>query len=257
MTRIRQVWDSRLIERQELTADYLLLKVEAPPKLLFSPGMFVELHLPTEGFSLPRPFSVMSSTPGFLELLVKVVGRETNRLQACDTNCRLQLSGPLGTPFPEVPGELLLVGGGVGLAPLLFLERENPRRTTLMAGFRNSVEYKALASSLPGLQKAMLATDDGSAGYSGLVTELLVTHLQENDNNYSAAMVCGPEPMMRAVSHLLQPLPTWVSLESYMACGYGVCMGCVVEMRDGSWSRACCDGPVFRTDQLAGYRSDR
>jgi len=257
VARIRQVWDSRLIERKELTADYLLLKVEVPPELSFSPGMFIELSIPNEGFSLPRPFSVMSSATGFLELLVKVVGRETNRLKACDTDCQLQLSGPLGTPFPEVQGELLLVGGGVGLAPLLFLEREYTQRTTLLAGFRNSAEYRALAAFMPGLEHALLSTDDGSAGYSGLVTELLAAHMKENGNNYSAAMVCGPEPMMRAVSRLLQPLPTWVSLESYMACGYGVCMGCVVEMSDGSWSRACSEGPVFRSDQLAGYRSDR
>jgi dihydroorotate dehydrogenase electron transfer subunit len=257
VTRSRQVWNSQIVERQELTAEYLLLKFTVPPELSFSPGMFVEISLPQAGFSLPRPFSVISSSSGFLELLVKVVGRETSRLKNCDTDCQLQLFGPLGTSFPEVPGELLLVAGGVGIAPLLFLKSVHTRRTTLLAGFRNSAEYTALASALPGLQSASLSTDDGSAGYHGLVTELLAKHLKESGTRYSAAMVCGPEPMMRAVSHLLHPLPTWVSLESYMACGYGVCMGCVVEMSDGSWSRACSEGPVFRSDQLAGYRSQQ
>ncbi|MBL7033621.1 MAG: dihydroorotate dehydrogenase electron transfer subunit [Candidatus Delongbacteria bacterium] len=250
------MWSSRLLERLLLTDEYLLLRLEAPGGLDFRPGMFVNLQLPGDRFSLPRPFSVMSATDGSLQLLVKVVGRETRRFRDCPADSVFSLAGPLGTPFPVPAGALLLVGGGVGLAPLLFLAQQYRDRVTLLAGFRTAAEYESLAAVLPPLSQALLATDDGSAGSPGLVTELLEQHLAAGGCDYAAAMVCGPEPMMYRVAQLLRSLPTWVSLENYMACGYGVCMGCVVAMSDRNLSRACCEGPVFRSDLLQGYGSD-
>lgn len=253
MTTDRKIWTAPVLANRRLSENYFLLRVAASALGPCDPGMFVEVRLPGDGFALPRPFSILNADGGELELLVKTVGRETHRLRDCAPGTGLVVAGPLGNPFPAPAGRLLLVGGGVGLAPLLFFRQRHAEWVTLLAGFRNAAEYTGMAEALP-LTDALISTDDGSAGRPGLVTELLEDVLAKRSDEYSAALVCGPEPMMLSAARLLQPLlPTWVSLESYMACGYGVCMGCVVPLRDGTLARACREGPVFDSSLLRDY----
>ena len=204
---------------------------------------------------LPRAFSQMRALPGAgpgptLEFMLEDVGPGTRRLAEMQEGEEMRLSGPLGQGFalPGPEAEPLLVGGGVGLAPLVALQDELEAAGThapVLAGFRDAAhaEGEALAG------RRLLATDDGSVGHRGPVTELLAAALDEA----AAARVyaCGPPAMLEAVRSLLaeREVAGQLALESGMACGYGACFGCVVPTREGL-RRVCVEGPVFDASEL-------
>jgi len=189
---------------------------------------------------LGRAISVLrASDDGVVEFLLEDVGPGTTRLCELDAGDELALVGPFGNGFPE-PGdaETVLVGGGIGIAPLLFAQQRWGGHALL--GFRDAT--CAAAASL--FTNPVVATDDGSAGHPGLVTELLAAHPSPR-----RIYACGPEPMLRALRGWLDvptqsAVETQLALETPMACGFGACWGCVVETVDG-YRRACIDGPVF------------
>jgi NAD(P)H-flavin reductase len=187
---------------------------------------------------LPRAFSVMRAHHGVLEFLVEDVGPGTNRLCELDAGDGLHLLGPLGNGFalPRDGRRAILVGGGVGIAPLAMLEA-----ATTLLGFRDAHHAEG-AVLIPG---AHVATDDGSVGHHGLVTDLLdlAGHIE--------VYACGPPPMLDAVAALCNDagVPAQLALESGMACGFGACFGCVVPTRDG-YVRLCVDGPVLEAAAL-------
>jgi NAD(P)H-flavin reductase len=154
--------------------------------------------------------------------------------------------GPLGVGFtaPADGRRAVLVGGGVGIAPLAIwqdalLERGAPH--ALMLGFRDGDH--AVGANL--LRCARVATDDGSLGHHGLVTDLLAAELAETP--HATVYACGPARMLEAVRALCaeRDVPAQLALESGMACGYGACYGCVVPVRGGGYLRVCVDGPVL------------
>ncbi len=196
---------------------------------------------------LPRAFSVMRWRGHVAEFLLEDVGPGTERLCELDAGDGLWLLGPLGIGFapPEDGRRALLVGGGVGIAPLAILQDELAQQAPALLGFRDAA-HAAGAELLPG---ARVATDDGSVGHRGLVTELLVEELERDP----AAQVyaCGPPPMLEAVRALcaVREVPAQLALESGMACGFGACFGCVVPTREG-YVRLCVDGPVLDAASL-------
>lgn len=198
---------------------------------------------------LPRAFSVLRlAGEDELEFLLEDVGPGTQRLCELRAGEQLWLVGPLGSPFPPpLDGEQpLLVGGGVGIAPLAILSdqlhagwaQRGPARVAL--GFRDAA-HAAAATLIPG---AEVATDDGSAGHRGLVTDLLRAALDTEAPAHVYA--CGPAPMLEAVRAICRSrdLAAHLALEAGMACGYGACFGCVVPTRMG-YLRLCVDGPVL------------
>ncbi|HZU40539.1 MAG TPA: dihydroorotate dehydrogenase electron transfer subunit [Solirubrobacteraceae bacterium] len=196
---------------------------------------------------LPRAFSVMRARPaagGGLELdfVLEVVGPGTARLAELRAGERLLLTGPLGRGFaePRTGRRALLVGGGVGIAPLAIWADALEAPATILLGFRDG-EHAAGAALLPG---ARVATDDGSAGHHGLVTELLEDELAAD--GHAEVYACGPPAMLEAVRRICveREVTAQLALESGMACGYGACFGCVVPTRDGL-IRLCVDGPVL------------
>ena len=199
---------------------------------------------------LPRAFSFARAHPrpgggAELEFLLEDVGPGTHRLGLLRPGEALALVGPLGVGFgPAAPDtQPLLVGGGIGTAPLLCLHDELAAAGTAAAvvlGFR-SAAY-AEASSLFG-GEVTVTTDDGSAGRHGLVTEPLGEHLDAGPP--ATVYACGPPPMLEAVRALCaeRSVPAQLALESGMACGFGACFGCVVPTREG-YLRVCVDGPV-------------
>jgi NAD(P)H-flavin reductase len=196
---------------------------------------------------LPRAFSVLRAPPGSrdLQFLIEDVGPGTNRLCELDLGDELLLVGPLGAGFrPPHDARLpLLVGGGVGIAPLAIWQDQlgHPLAHALL-GFRDAAHAEGRAL----LSGAQVATEDGSLGHHGLVTELLADQLGEVE-----VYACGPPPMLEAVRALCaeREVPAQLALESGMACGFGACMGCVVPTRDG-YVRLCLDGPVVDAAQL-------
>lgn len=197
---------------------------------------------------LPRAFSVLrahADSDGRLELqfLVEDVGPGTKRLCELDVGADLSLVGPLGNGFaPAQEGRRpLLVGGGVGIAPLAIWQDQLGGDVAALLGFRDGSRACG-AALLPG---ARVATDDGSIGHGGLVTELLAQEL-EFDADSVEVYACGPEPMLEAVRSLCaqRGAPAQLALEAGMACGFGACFGCVVATRQG-YLRLCLDGPVL------------
>jgi NAD(P)H-flavin reductase len=195
---------------------------------------------------LPRAFSVLRRhEDGTLDFLLEDVGPGTRRLCELRAGDGLWLLGPLGIGFrrPEPRQRPLLVGGGVGIAPLAIWQDALGASALVLLGFRDA--HHAEGAGL--LRGARVATDDGSFGFHGLVTELLREELDARSMVYA----CGPPPMLEAVRALCeaQKVPAQLALESGMACGYGACFGCVVPTRTG-YVRLCVDGPVLDASDL-------
>jgi dihydroorotate dehydrogenase electron transfer subunit len=202
---------------------------------------------------LPRAFSYARArrTADALELdfLLEAVGPGTERLAALEPDEGLALVGPLGAGFrPPPPGTAsILVGGGIGVAPLLCLDEELiGAEPAVLLGFRTAAHAQA-AALFPSAPE--LATDDGSVGRGGLVTDLLRERLDRNGD--VAVFACGPPAMLEAVREICveRCVPAQLALESGMACGFGACFGCVVPTRAG-YLRLCVDGPVLDAEDL-------
>jgi dihydroorotate dehydrogenase electron transfer subunit len=195
---------------------------------------------------LPRAFSVLRRhEDGTLDFLVEDVGPGTARLCALRPGDGLWILGPLGRGF-EAPREgrrPVLAGGGVGIAPLAIWS--DAIDAPVVLGFRDAPHAEGAAL----IEGARVATDDGSVGHRGLVTDLLAAELAEDPR--AEVYACGPPAMLEAVRALCAELdvPAQLAMESGMACGYGACFGCVVPTRSG-YVRLCVDGPVLDADSL-------
>jgi dihydroorotate dehydrogenase electron transfer subunit len=198
---------------------------------------------------LPRAFSVLRAPAGSVELefLIEEVGPGTRRLAELRERDELMLVGPMGVGFssPREGRRALLVGGGVGIAPLAILQDQLVPNASPLLGFRD----RAHAAGAALLADAGVATDDGSVGHHGLVTELLADELERDDG--VEVYACGPPAMLDAVRAMCarREVPAQLALESGMACGFGACFGCVVPTRQGL-VRLCLEGPVLDAARL-------
>lgn len=200
---------------------------------------------------LPRACSALRARGELVDFMLEDVGPGTRRLCELDEGDGLYVLGPLGRGFeaPAAGARALLCGGGVGAAPLAILQdelRAAGAAETALLGFRDAA-HAAGAELLSG---ARVATDDGSAGHHGLVTELLAAELDRAGD--CVVYGCGPPAMLEAVRALCEQrgAPAQLALESGMACGYGACFGCVVPVRGGGYVRLCVDGPVLEAERL-------
>jgi NAD(P)H-flavin reductase len=202
---------------------------------------------------LPRAFSVARRRIGESHFLLEDVGPGTNRLCELREGDGVWALGPLGKGFtpPSERRRALLVGGGVGIAPLAILqdalEAEAEREVTVLLGFRDASRAEGAAL----LRGAQVATDDGSVGHHGLLTELLSKELYRDSR--AQVYACGPAPMLEAVRSMCtgRDVPAQLALEAGMACGFGACFGCAVPKRGGGYLRVCLDGPVIDAAELA------
>jgi NAD(P)H-flavin reductase len=195
---------------------------------------------------LPRAFSFARANEHALAFLLEAIGPGTERLSRLEQGDGIWVTGPLGIGFSAPKrGRPLLVGGGIGAAPLLCWRDQLGTDTTTLLGFRSAQHAEAATY----FQGARIATDDGSVGHHGFVTELL---REELDLDAEATIyACGPPPMLEAVRALAaeRDVPAQLAMESGMACGFGACMGCVVPTRNG-YVRLCVDGPVVDAADL-------
>jgi NAD(P)H-flavin reductase len=200
---------------------------------------------------LPRALSVMRARDGELGFLLEAVGPGTDRLVAAGAGEGIWVTGPLGLGWspPRDGRRALLVGGGVGVPPLAGWQDELRARgltQRALVGFRDA--HHAAAAVL--LDDAVVATDDGSVGHHGLVTDLLRAELDEDA--HALVCACGPPPMLEAIRALCveRDVPGQLALEAGMACGFGACFGCVVATHDAGYLRICTDGPVVDAHRL-------
>lgn len=244
-------------ERREHGA-YVVLVAPDPQGPAPAPGQFYMLAAAErwgggadERPFLPRAFSVARADEHGLHFMLEDVGPGTERLCALEPGEELWITGPLGNGFGDAPDgrRAVLCGGGVGTAPLAILQDALLARGAggpVLLGFRDA-PHAAGAELLTGAQ---VATDDGSAGHHGLVTELLEAELDADPR--AVVYACGPPPMLEAVRGLCaaRDVPAELALESGMACGFGACFGCVVPVRGGGYLRVCVDGPVVAAERL-------
>ena len=216
-------------------------------------GQFVHVQIPgMEGHMLRRPFSVyyVDVQASTLGILYQVVGFGSSRFSELAPGQKVQVMGSIGNPWQAPQGitHALLTVGGVGAAPLFIHASELVAAgvdvdVVMGAQTKDALVAKERYTELLG-HEPFIATDDGSYGHHGFVTDLVVERLAQGDYDYAAC--CGPTPMMRIVSAKTMGagVPSFVSMEQHMACGVGACLGCIVATVDGN-RRSCVDGPVF------------
>lgn len=242
-----------ILQRNQLTQDVFDVTVDAGELAkLARPGQFAQIAVP--GRTLRRPVSIceIDAEHRTLRFVIQVRGAGTAILAGFEPGEALDVLAPLGNGF-DLGGDFhhpLFVGGGIGLPPLLAAAEKFGSRAVVAAGFR-SRDAVILRDDFESCGcKMLIATDDGSLGHHGLVTELF------NGLSFDAVFACGPLPMLRAVSVAASErgVPCQVSMEERMACGIGACLGCAVKMRgpDGSerYGHVCKDGPVFDSSVL-------
>ena len=232
-----------------------------------APGQFAMLRPPdgAGGVFLGRPLSYLDAVAGGEDAIetyyVKTVGPGTRALVALPAGSAVDLLGPFGTGFPsdDPPGPLWLVGGGVGIAPLghLLFERARPgrdatARTTLFYGGRIAGDLPFLEELGGACDELVTTTEDGTHGLRGRVTDALAPALAAHSGPPPTIYTCGPTPMMAAVAELAAShgAPCLASLETRMACGFGVCLGCAVHVEGQGYVRACVEGPVLDASKL-------
>jgi len=211
---------------------------------------------------LPRPFSLYERADdgSWGSFLVKPIGEGTRAICALRPGEELVVTGPLGCSFPTDVADPVCIAGGVGLAPFLLLAKEQHaagKKMRLLFGGRTRAALSGI-EDFEDIADVHASTDDGSHGFHGLVTALLEDLMQRGVvKQGETVFCCGPDPMMHAVASLCEAkgLRCFLSLETYMACGYGVCNGCTVEVqgdRFGGWpySKTCIEGPVYEACEL-------
>lgn len=273
--------DAEIVGHERHAADQLILRVQAPGCAARAlPGQFAHVTVDPQR-PMRRPLSIMraSAALGWLDFLYKIVGEGTELLAQRQVGETISVLGPIGRPFAVEATRPLLIGGGVGMPPMIFLAeslRRSERRPFVLLGSEVPFPFDPRPSQLlvPGLPDGVIAAmpllDDwgiasrlaslqGYAGcHQGYVTELAhrwLESLPPSERAEVAIYSCGPHPMLEAVVGLAREfdLPVQVSLEEFMACAVGGCAGCVVEVRtpDGpAMKRVCVDGPVFDGDTV-------
>ncbi|MGL6094979.1 MAG: dihydroorotate dehydrogenase electron transfer subunit [Fimbriiglobus sp.] len=260
---------ARTVEHVRLAERTYRIRLECPPiAAAIRPGQFVMLRLPDSSDPLlGRPFALYDTvlddtgTPVGIDVVYLVVGKMTTLLSGLRAGDTLQVWGPLGRPFLDVgtPDRVTFVAGGIGQTPFLAFAREllgtrgfggdAPRPRTNRVSLYYGVRTAALAAGIDDFRAAgvevHVASDDGSVGTRGFVTQLLETH-----GKTGPLVGCGPEPMLHALAKLAArwDVPCQVSLETPMACGVGACFSCVAKVKaDDGWDykRVCVDGPAF------------
>lgn len=213
-------------------------------------GQFV--HIACTGKTLRRPISIceINQAEGTIRLVYEIRGEGTRWLSGCKAGELLDILGPLGNGFtvPSTAKYPVFVGGGLGVPPLLEAAKGSAEKSTVLLGFR-SRQVMILQQDFERIgAEVQLATDDGSAGYHGLVTDLLQQKIDQKKCDYIAA--CGPVPMLRAVAQAAEKagISCEISLEERMGCGVGACLVCACKIRRSGqeeYLRVCKDGPVF------------
>ena len=260
-----------VVSHDEIGAGYRYLVLDAPEMAKeLQPGQFVHVRVPAlEMSALRRPFSVFDADAGKVTILYKTVGRGTAALNAVRVGDEINVLGPLGHGFPQkCDGVPLLVGGGYGVAPLHFLakrmvrscasltsaqETASPFSVKLFIGGRSAVDLLALDKFRALGVEVFTATNDGSAGVKGLVTDPLddeLAKLRERGEKFEL-FACGPDPMLKAVAMRATGTGAkgWISMDRHMICGVGACYACIQKTVRGN-SRCCIEGPVFAAEDL-------
>lgn len=246
---------AKIVSTANLAEGIFSLVLETKACQYAIPGQFINIFSNDGSKLLPRPISIceIDKAQGTLRVVYRVVGKGTeefSKLQAGDT---VEVLGPLGNGFPLEAGKAIVVGGGIGVPPMLELAKQLTGDVTAVLGYRTDDLFLA-DDFIDAAGEVIFATDDGSAGVHGTVVDAM----KENDLKADVIYACGPKPMLRGVAEYAASIGAkcYVSMEERMACGVGACLGCVcqsTEVDDHSHvnnKRVCKDGPVFLSTEV-------
>jgi len=217
------------------------------------PGQFISVYCRDASRMLPRPISIceLDKEQGRLRMVYRVAGAGTAEFAGYKAGEELKVMGPLGNGFPLKAKKALLIGGGIGVPPMLELAKQLPGEKTLVMGYRSETYLEPeLAAAAP----LFIATEDGSKGTSGNVLDAI----RANGLTAEVLYACGPTPMLRALKAYAEErgMEAWISLEERMACGIGACLACVCRSKDVDEhthvknKRICKEGPVFNAQEV-------
>ena len=244
-----------IIRQEEIAQDIysLWLKTEKIAKAA-KPGQFVALYCKDGSRILPRPISIceIDKEDDAIHLVYRVAGKGTDEFSGYHTGVQLEISGPLGNGFPLKSKKAFLIGGGIGIPPMLELAKQLDCDKQIIVGYRNYQTF--LSKELRKYGKVYIATEDGSVGTKGNV----LNAIEENALTADVIYACGPTPMLRAIKAYGEEkkIETWISLEEKMACGIGACLACVCKSKNKDHhtnvnnKRICKDGPVFLAQEV-------
>ena len=238
------------------TQIFSLLLEEQTVAALAKPGQFVSVYCHDRSRLLPRPISICEADPaaGTVRLVYRIAGEGTREFAALKTGDMVEILGPLGNGFPleEAEGKkAFLIGGGIGIPPLVELAKRLPGKKQIIAGYRDEL---FLTQELSRRGELFIATEDGSAGTKGNVLDCI----RENQLTADIIFACGPTPMLRALKAYAEAenIPCHLSLEQRMACGIGACLACVCHTTEKDEhsqvknKRICAEGPVFDAREI-------
>ena len=240
-----------VVEAVRLNAFAYSFTLEAEGMTPEGPDQFVHVKC---GHSrlLRRPISICDWEENLLRIVFEVRGEGTEWLSRRKAGDRLDGLGPLGRGFRmDREGRYLLVGGGIGVPPMLGCAKWTAERSTAVLGFRSADRAMLSEDFQKSCKEIFLCSDDGSIGRHGFV-DAQVRDILEKDKDFTAVLACGPKPMLKNVAAVAAGfgVPCQVSMEERMACGVGACLGCAIQMADGTMQHVCKDGPVFDAGEV-------
>lgn len=246
-----------VVSQKEIAEQIYDLWLETELAREVRPGQFAAVYPKDASTLLPRPISICEADKekGRLRMVYRVAGKGTKEFASYQPGDKVDILGILGNGFPLEKAEgkkVFLMGGGIGIPPMLQLAKELNAKKQIIAGYRNQDLF--LAEDLRQNGEVYIATEDGSVGSRGNVMDAI------RDNNLEAdvIMACGPMPMLRAIKKYAQEkgIEAYISLEERMACGVGACLGCVCKTKEVDHhshvnnARICTDGPVFEAKEV-------
>ena len=217
------------------------------------PGQFISVYSQDGSRLLPRPISICEADPdeGRLRIVYRIAGKGTDEFSKYVSGDSIDIMGPLGNGFPQEGENVFLIGGGIGVPPMLEMAKQLNCEKQIILGFRDEL---FLMDEFKQQGRVYVATEDGSAGTEGNVLDAI----RENGLDAEIIYACGPMPMLRALKEYAEKnhIECWISMEERMACGIGACLACVCQSKEKDAhsnvknKRICKEGPVFRAEEV-------
>ncbi|MCM1043884.1 MAG: dihydroorotate dehydrogenase electron transfer subunit [Candidatus Gastranaerophilales bacterium] len=249
--------DGRVLSQKEIAPQIFDMWIETSLAAEARPGQFIAVYPKDRSTLLARPISIceIGENGQAVRIVYRVAGQGTGEFSTYRQGDTVSVMGPLGNGFPLEAGEgkkVFLIGGGIGIPPMLALASSLNARKQIILGYRNGCLF--LREDLERYGQVYAATEDGSAGVKGTVLDAIAAHGLSAEVIYA----CGPMPMLRAIKQYAQRqgIEAYISLEERMACGVGACLGCVVKTKEIDHhshvnnARICADGPVFEAKEV-------
>ena len=246
---------AKVVSQEALTDDICSMWIQAERiAKAAKPGQFISVYTKDKSKVLPRPISLceIDKEQGRLRIVYRVVGAGTKEFSAYQAGDDIEIMGPLGNGFPLKGKKAFLIGGGIGIPPILELAKQLNCEKQIVLGYRNSDMF--LLDEFKKQGEVYIATEDGSVGTKGNVLDAI----RENALDAEVIYACGPTPMLRALKNYAAEnnIECWISMEEKMACGIGACLACVCKSKevDGHTNvhnkRVCKEGPVFLAEEV-------